>query len=204
MNFLITNNNKTWNNIELISNLPIQESNPNYYFQTFNSLNLAKFLYPSYFNCPNPILWQVSSQELPIKSNGFLNYYSIIIPEKPLEIVFPSHQQKLLFAILTAFNVVQNPLFLKWIKRYLNDFDLKATQTLSNSLYELYEANLSPQNQYFNCLHPLLFGILNNKEEYFAYSVIRAYYDFPNLDLEKIANIILNLNFQEIKEILTL
>lgn len=204
MNFLITNNNKTWNNIELIPNIKLIESNPNYYFQTFNSLNLAKFLYPAYFNCSNPILWQVSSQELPIKSNGFINYYSEIIPEKPLQIDFPSHQQKLLFAILTAFNIVQNLLFPKWIKCYLNDSDLKATQTLSNTLYELYEANLSLQNQYFNCLHPLLFGILNNQEEYFTYSVIRAYYDFPNLDLEKIANIILNLNFQEIKEILIL
>lgn len=204
MNFLITNNNKTWNNIELIPNKELIESNPNYYFQTFNSSNIANFLFPVYFNCPNPILWQVSSQELSNKSIGFLNYYSMIIPEKPLNIVFPSHQQKLLLAILTAFNVVQNPLFLKWIKRYLSHSDLKATQTLSDNLYELYEANLSPQNQYFNCLHPLLFGILNNKEEYFAYSVIRAYYDFPNLDLEKIINIILNLNFQEIQEILTL
>jgi hypothetical protein len=202
-------NNTTWRNIQWDENVSHQEENPNFYFPVYDDIYVASYMYPSYDSIENPCFWEAVGEN-PIQSqSGFLKKYAKLTTIKKLDVVLPTTEQRISFAILCAMNLVLNPIFRNWAIQYLQGKDQtkETAHLVSEELSNLDWSKVPANHQYVECAYIVLAAVMLDQPAEFAANVgHRAYYDSLDLsnpiNLNMVAQIASFVNPVEISQIL--
>jgi len=201
--YLITDeNNKTWRDIQWDVNTTHTEPNDNYHFYAYNSPIVALFMYPAYEgDVNNPKLWKGKGEECS-RDEGFRRRFAKFTTLEPIEVTFPTDEQRLIYGFINALTVAQNKKFNDWAMKYLK----KEDQSIETAKKLLDEDGIMFDDK-CGCAYALVAAIEKSDFlRYPAYSSHRAWHDSLDqrlpLDLEQGAQVALTVPFEDIVQIL--
>lgn len=204
MHYLVTDqNDQSWRGVQWGPNVTNEETNPNYFFGVYNSLNTAVFMYSFHEDFTQPKFWEADAHG----SKEYRSEVSRATTLQPITPVYPTKEQRINFAILCCLNLVQNPVFLDWAKKYLAGEEAPNPETVGAKMLDLQFKDTDPvEYDYISCAHACLNAVMMEKPDFFVASCAhRAYHDSPansRLDLGQIADIALLLERKQIHELM--
>jgi hypothetical protein len=204
--YLITDeHDKTWRGIQWGPNISHSEENDNYHFYVYHSPLVLLFMYPAYEgDINNPRVWKCQGKNL-TRDEGFRQRFETLTTLEPVEVVWPTPEQRMTFALINTLTVNQNKYFSEWAMKYLKkeDQSLEAAQKMIKDVD-------------FDAACGFSFALEAAIEEqdflrFPAYAVHRAWHDSLDtkvkLDwsghcLEQTAQIVLTVSVEDIVQIL--
>ena len=199
--YLITDeHDKTWRDIQWGPNISHSEANDNYQFYVYHNALVLLFMYPAYEGeINNPKVWQCQGQNL-TRDEVFRQRFETLTSLEPVEVVWPTPEQRMTFALINSLTVSKNKYFSDWAMKYLKkeDQSLEAAQKMIKDID--YDLQVS-------CAFALEAAI--EKQDFLrypAYATHRAWYDNlytkVKLDLEQTAQVVLTVPVEDIIQIL--
>lgn len=199
--YLITDeHDKTWRDIQWGPNITHSESNDNYQFYVYHSALTLLFMYPAYEgDTNNPKVWKCKPANL-TRDDGFRQRFDTLTTLEPVEVVWPTDEQRMTFACINALAIVKNQDFNNWALKYLKkeDQSLEAAEKMLRDI---------DYDDTCGCAYALTAAI--EKKDFFrftAYSSHRAWHDgldtTTKLDLDQTAQVVLTVTLEDIVQIL--
>lgn len=199
--YLITDeHDKTWREIQWGPNITHSESNDNYQFYVYHSPLTLVFMYPSYEgDINNPKVWKCRANNL-TRDEEFRQRFETLTTLEPVEVVWPTDEQRMTFACINALAIAKNKHFNDWAMKYLK----KENQSLQAAQKMIRDIEFDDS---CGCAYALEAAIEKQDFLHFtAYSSHRAWHDGLDtknkLDLDQTAQVVLTVSLEDIVQIL--
>lgn len=197
--FVTDETGKDWLGRQWTEETSFTEENPNYYFSCYQSPLVALFLSPAFDAYKNPQLWLAEPYEEQ-KDYDFRHISAGLKVLRKISVPEITAEQRIVFGIVCALNVISNKVFVDWGLAWLKNEDRsveRARQLSEKLLEQMWEDFVGPG-------HAACMAVLEDVKLYAACAAHRAYCDSgaEPLDLNQIATIVTMLSAQEIGHML--
>lgn len=181
--YLVTNSdNLTFPNVSIKPNVSYSEKNPNYAFNLYKDLNVAKFIQPTLEGIENPKFWSVEPTNI-IRKHNIRDLFESCKVLKEEDSAIPSDEQYFNFAALVCMNYIKNKVFTEWILNYLSRKD--TSEYTANVMLEKMRLqsmmNIPLEETYLSPTYALINAVFtNNIKTYASRSAYKLICDAPS------------------------